>query len=621
MSTVLDRVNRYRYLEKNPTSGKDWSRIGTYGRGGFATPLAAIYSKDSLGIADFHDLKLAINFNNEIKGEILQLLPLNCTGFNHAPYSSESGFALDAAYVSFHEGDIRGININNFQGDIQNLRKSFPTTTASDGTSRVDYSIKKAKLEVLWKMFNSKGWNNEEAFTDFKNKSAAYWLNDYVTYRVLKEKHNEASWENWDSKYKDGSKKKEILAKLETDAYFNRRLEFHRWLQWQLYEQLKDAKKHAESKSILLMGDLPFIPSRDSADVWALAYKGYFDLNYNAGALPDMYFAEGQDWGNPTPNWGNMEKDDFEYIKQKRRYAANFYHIERKDHEIGQSRLWRIPRGKKAIEGEFYPYKEGKQGDETSERTWQAHHKKILLAQIGQAEMLYTSEGLGMPPKYMGETLKEFGVPDIFPAIWTKDGPVFIDKGDIGISTLATHDSAFNAKQIQDELGTLDRGMLKNLCKFNNVSFDQVLNRFFYNNGSDRIRWKKGLQINEIPDFLRGDFTNTYDEKERYLTDIGWNGNPADEVSTEMVRYSLQRTANKNAIFYVPLIFDADSVRQEGLELALNSRYNLPGRYDPAVNWNLRTTRSLENMMSDDEFIHTLRQIHMDSGRVKSVMV
>lgn len=63
------------------------------------------------------------------------------------------------------------------------------------------------------------------------------------------------------------------------------------------------------------MGDLPFLVSRESADVWA--QQNYFNLHLSSGAPPDMYFAMGQKWGMPPYNWNKIADDGFSYVKRK----------------------------------------------------------------------------------------------------------------------------------------------------------------------------------------------------------------------------------------------------------------------------------------------------------------
>jgi len=72
-----------------------------------------------------------------------------------------------------------------------------------------------------------------------------------------------------------------------------------------------------------IKGDIPFLVSKDSADVWM--NRQLFKLHCNAGAPPDMYSANGQDWGLPTYNWPAMEKDGYKWWKVN--HVTNFYQI------------------------------------------------------------------------------------------------------------------------------------------------------------------------------------------------------------------------------------------------------------------------------------------------------
>ena len=318
-----------------------------------------------------------------------------------------------------------------------------------------------------------------------------------------------------------------------------------------------------------------------------------------------------------------MTKDDFRYIREKRRYASNFNHIERKDHEIGQSCLY--INDVKAVDGRhgsFLP--PGKKGDEVSERAWQAHHRKILQVQIDDplSTMLYTSEGLGIPPKYMRETLEEFGVPDIYVQRWTKDGPEFIDPKPIGISTLATHDCTPLAGWFEKEASTIDRGMFLNLCETSGVSADRVIDTLFdLNNSSEtRLRWKPGLTEDEAAIKaiigLQTEFRNTVDERNEFLGFVGLHGDARKSVSTETVRHALKKSAFSPAMFHIPTIYDLESLNPDGLRVAINSRPNTPGIYNPAINWNWRAPRSVDRMLLDDQYIEGLRKMHIESGRM-----
>ena len=618
-SPVVRVGNELEKLLAHTPNGRYFENIGYCRNSGIAAPAFSLYS-DKSPIGDFGVKKLFVDFCHETNSRVYQDLPLNCTGFNHCPYAAESGFALDGIYLSLE--DVQGLAAF-FSDDIRKLNERFPIVTSSDGTSRVDYALKRATLEIAEKMFRSRSiddWNNFQEYRDFKEKTAAYWLEDYVLYRTLKESHNGKSWEDRDTKYKSGDPA--VIEQFKNKHA--EQLEFQKWLQWQLFEQGKELKAYAGRKNVLIMGDMPFLPSRDSADVWIDSVKktNYFDLTKQAGALPDMYFADGQLWGNPVPNWDNMAKDNFRYIREKRRYASNFYHIERKDHEIGQSRLYiNDIYAKNGKNGSFLP--PGIVGNETSERLWQAHHKEILLAQIKDplSEMLYTSEGLGVPPKYMRETLAGFGIPDISVQRWTKEGPRFIDPKPIMVSTLATHDCTPCAGWFEKEAGTIDRGMFENLCELSGISPGTIIDKLFDRDtsSSTRLRWKKGLE-KDAPELkavqgLITEFTNTVNERNEFLGFIGLHGDAREPVSTETVRHALERSAFSPAMFHIPTIYDLESLKPDGLRVAIDNRPNTPGIYDPGINWNWRAQRSVNQMLADDEYISYLRRIYSEADR------
>ncbi len=603
----------------------DWARIGTEKKGGIASPAFSLYSKNSIAVADYKDLEKMIDFCHETNNAIFQSLPMNCTGFNFAPYAAESGFALDALYLSLK--NVKGLNYN-FDSEINQSKFQFPIEVGPDGANRTNYKVIHSKLDLAYKMFKSRDWNNEFSFQEFKGQSAKYWLNDYVLYRALKEVNGGKSWQDWENKfkYRDENALREFSI-LNAD-----KLEFHRWLQWQLFTQAKGLKEYANKKGVLIMGDLPFLPSRDSADVWVGTNRerrnegsDYFDLNLQAGALPDMYFADGQRWGNPVPVWENMEKDDFAYVRQKRRYASNFYNIERKDHEIGQFRLCvnRLDATHNR-NGWFVP--PGTIDDEESERRWQSHGAMLIRTQIEDPEsrMLYTSEGLGSPPKYMRETLLNSGVPDIDVQRWTKKGSEFTEPRWLGISTTSTHDCTLLPAWWETEAGTIDEGMFLNLCVNAGVSSDQIKDRLFdpETSSNGRLRWRKGLtgteaEINAMVQ-LKEEFANTRNERAEFLRSIGLNMDPEANASIGLVATALEKDSFGPAIFNIPSIFDVLAVRQEGLDLAKVHRINRPGMVLP-VNWNLMTHISLDDINSDDVLINYLRELNIESGRALSI--
>jgi hypothetical protein len=82
-----------------------------------------------------------------------------------------------------------------------------------------------------------------------------------------------------------------------------------------------------------------------------------------------------------------------------------------------------------------------------------------------------------------------------------------------------------------------------------------------------------------------------------------------------MIKRALERSAFGPAMFDVPTIYDLESIKKEGLHIAIHNRPNTPGIYDPRINWNWRASRSVNQMLSDDEYISYLRKMHTEAGR------
>ena len=116
---------------------------------------------------------------------------------------------------------------------------------------------------------------------------------------------------------------------------------FYSWVQFILENQLSKVTQYLISTGINLKGDLPILMNLDSADVWAS--RDIFNIQNRAGAPPDMYSADGQNWGFPTYYWESMEKDDYKWWKERLKQAAKFYNAYRIDHVLGFFRIWTIP--------------------------------------------------------------------------------------------------------------------------------------------------------------------------------------------------------------------------------------------------------------------------------------
>lgn len=446
----------YSFLLSTPNH---WKNVGIKRRAGIIAPLFSIWSEKSLGIGKIPDLKLLIDWSRETGNTILQLLPINDTGFDVSPYSLQSSFALNPIYLSIPH--LTGIQVENRR--INDLAKKFPILN-----QRVNYQIKGEKLKFLWEIF-SKNKISSENFENFIKKNN-YWLKDYCLFRLLKEKFKERKWEDWPEDFRN--RKKESL--LEFEKEHQKEIKFQQWLQWQLFEQLIKIKKYAKEKGVLLKGDLPWLISRDSADVWAK--REYFDLNFSAGAPPDMFSKKGQNWIMPPIKWEEIFADNFDYFKKKLKYAENFYNLLRIDHIIGIFRIWKIsisePLKNKGLNGAFSPQ---------DLSVCASQGKKILLEILKNTKMLICGEDLGIIPPGCPKILKELGIPGILVERWVRNWETkeFIapeNYDPLSVATLSTHDTSLFLDWWENEANKKEKkNLLKIIFKTENVLEEELI--------------------------------------------------------------------------------------------------------------------------------------------------
>ncbi len=169
-----------------------------------------------------------------------------------------------------------------------------------------------------------------------------FWLDDYVLFKVLKQKFEQRAWYDWPLEYRN--REAAVMAEL-AQQYVDEMAQL-KWQQYQLFHRWQLIKKKATSLDILLFGDLPIFVGHDSADVWA--HPEWFLLDesghpvYVTGVPPDYFSETGQRWGNPHYNWETMQADDFVWWKSRIDYHLAQFDIIRIDHFRGLEAAWMI---------------------------------------------------------------------------------------------------------------------------------------------------------------------------------------------------------------------------------------------------------------------------------------
>lgn len=305
---------------------------------GTLVPVFSLRTRKSAGIGDFGDLKTMIDFVASTGQKVLQLLPINDTTITHTwtdsyPYSCISVFAIHPQYVDLHAlPELK---------DAKARAEAEKTRAELNALDKIDYEkVNDFKINYLRQIFNQEG---EKIMKTAEYKAffqdTELWLVPYAQYSYLRDKNGTADFNQWpDYRVWDEAERK-ALADPKTAAYKN--VAFFYFVQFVLDRQMQEAREHAKAKGVILKGDIPIGVNRNGCDVWT--EPKYFNLNGQAGAPPDDFSANGQNWGFPTYNWFEMLKDGCQWWNRRFQNMARYFDAYRIDHVLGFFRIWEIP--------------------------------------------------------------------------------------------------------------------------------------------------------------------------------------------------------------------------------------------------------------------------------------
>ena len=305
---------------------------------GTLVPVFSLRSRKSAGMGDFGDLKSMIDLVAKTGQRVLQLLPINDTTITHTwtdsyPYSCISVFAIHPQYAD--------LNALPELKDAKARAKAEATRAELNALPQIDYEkVNEFKIDYLHQIFAQEGEKMMKT-AEFKAffQDTAQWLVPYAQYSYLRDKYGTADFSEWpDHNIWNEADRKE-LSDARTKAY--KEVEFFYFVQYVLNSQMKDAHEHAKKLGVILKGDIPIGVNRYSCDVWM--EPKYFNLNGQAGAPPDDFSVNGQNWGFPTYNWDEMLKDNCQWWVRRFQNMAKFFDAYRIDHVLGFFRIWEIP--------------------------------------------------------------------------------------------------------------------------------------------------------------------------------------------------------------------------------------------------------------------------------------
>lgn len=401
---------------------------------GISVPLFSLASRQGWGIGEFADLAPFSRWLMEAGQSAIQILPINeMPPGETSPYSAMTAMALDPIYLSMpNVPDFSGLGGEHAldgadRAEVERLQ-ALP---------RIDYaSIRRLKDKWLRRSFDrflrmevSRGAPRAARFDAFR-RAQAWWLDGYALFRALKAQHDELPWNRWPAALAAA----EPAAVTAAARALHHEITYRSYLQWLVAEQWAEAKRLAWP--VHVFGDLPFMISADSPDVWARQPE--FRLDATIGVPPDAFSETGQDWGLPPWRADVMAAGDFGWMRARARRYADLYDGYRIDHLVGLYRTYVRPIDK-SMPAFFDPAEEAAQ--------IALGEALIGLLRGAGGEPVLIAEDLGSIPPFVRASMTRLGLPGLkvlrWERHWDREGQPPIDPREfpeLSVATTGTHD-------------------------------------------------------------------------------------------------------------------------------------------------------------------------------------
>lgn len=401
-------------------------------RAGLLAPLFSLSTSSGWGIGEIDAIGPMARWLDSAGQRLLQILPINeMPPGETSPYNALSAMAIDPLFIALDRMEDFAAS----GGRARLSAREQAVLERATSAPHVDYDavrdVKHPALRRAFAAFRDSDWSarthRAEALRAYIAEQA-WWLDDYALFRALHAHHGERPWREWPR----------ALSAREPAAVEHARQElaeevlFRQYLQWIADEQWRGARQAAGN--VAVFGDLPFVVSVDSADVWARQHE--FRLDASAGAPPDAFSTEGQDWGLPVYRWDVMAAGNFSWLRDRARRHAALFEGYRVDHLVGFYRTY------------FRPHDGGVPEFTPADQDAQIALGERVLDVFREPGVDIIAEDLGLVPDFVRESLARCGVPGYrvlrWEREWRRPGHPFIDPArypPLSVATSGTHDT------------------------------------------------------------------------------------------------------------------------------------------------------------------------------------
>jgi len=384
--TLVIAAPRKAYAPREEGGDKDW---------GVFLPLYALNSRRSLGSGDLTDLADLMEWVSGLGGKVVGTLPLLAAflsePFNPSPYAPASRlfwneFYLDVARVPEFSSCAPARELLSSPGfcDEVDALRAAPLVDYRRGMALKRRVIR----ELARSFFSGSDPGRQESFREFLAENPDG--EGYAVFRATGEKQR-SPWPAWPAALRDGA--------IPPEAYDEEEKRCHLYAQFVFEEQFGALSKRFRERGEALYLDLPLGVSYDSYDVWR--NRDLFVLSVSAGAPPDDFFTQGQDWGFPPMHPQRGREEGFRYFRACLRHQFRHADILRIDHVMGLHRFFWVPRGMTAREGTYVGYPAE---DLYAVLTLESHRNRVRIV----------GEDLGTVPPYVRPAMARHGLSRMF---------------------------------------------------------------------------------------------------------------------------------------------------------------------------------------------------------------
>jgi 4-alpha-glucanotransferase len=354
------------------------------------------------GVGDVGDLETLCRWIGSAGGSFVGLNPLHALlnrGGDVSPYGPVSRLWRNPIYMEVD----RVPEFRNAPGMAERVRSPEieSALAALRESPRVEYqqawAMKSLALDAMHAAFLDLRARNAThprvgEYNDFVARGGQ-WLGDHATWMAIAECRNEWTWRLWPEELQS----RDSVAVGRFAADHSRRVDFHKWAQFELDRQLGEvaATCRQAGMEIGLYQDLAVGSSGSGSDAWS--QRQLFRDGATIGAPPDPYSDFGQNWGLPPMDPRTLRNDRYRYFIQLVQSGFRHAGALRMDHVMGLFRLFWIPEGATGKEGAYVRYP----ADDLL---------GILALESQRHNALVVGEDLGVVPPEVPPAMQKWGI-------------------------------------------------------------------------------------------------------------------------------------------------------------------------------------------------------------------